>query len=237
MLTKNQFLLESKMKFKAIIFDMDGVLIDSEKIWAKYEGNFLKKFAPSFSSSDNQKIIGQSIEGIYNLMTKEFSEEMKNVDKAKFLSEYEKFGCENIYQKTSLTKGVKDFLEKYTTLDRLDDVVQSIQLPKFALASSAQKSWVNITLQIHNLAPYFQEIVCGNDVKKAKPAPDIFLLAAKKLNVRPEDCLVLEDSKNGAIAGKKAGMTVYGYRNGFNDEQDLSMTDQIFTDFNEIELI
>jgi len=204
---------------KAIIFDMDGVIIDSEKIWHTCEKKYLKKFIPSISKEFQTEIIGRSIFGIYDLMCNFFPKEMKNVSREYFLKEYEKFGVKNIYQKTNLITGIKELLEKLQKKKRL------------ALASSSPLLWINTTLNRHNLHDFFPIITSGCAVKKAKPNPEIFLTTAKKLKVEPKKCLVIEDSKNGVLAGKSAGMTVFGFRNGFNDEQDLSFSDEIITGF------
>ena len=204
-----------KIKSSALIFDMDGVLVNSEKIWAGLEMEFLKQFVPQIPTEYNSKVIGKSLKDIYNMLLKDFPK-IFLIEKSEFITEYEKFGLEKIYPKTQLLPKMYEFLEK-----------MSKKLP-LALASSAQDSWVKTVVDTHQIRQFFKVIVCSKDVKEAKPNPEIFLLAAQKLNIKPEKCTVLEDSNNGVIAGKKAGMTVFGIRNGYNDEQNLSKADKIF---------
>ena len=71
---------------------------------------------------------------------------------------------------------------------------------------------------------------------KGKPAPDIYLYTAGKLQVRPEDCTVIEDSHNGVLSAKSAGMFCIGIRNGFNDEQDISAADLVIEGFGQLDL-
>ncbi|NJP03816.1 HAD-IA family hydrolase [Candidatus Gracilibacteria bacterium] len=88
------------------------------------------------------------------------------------------------------------------------------------------------------LAPYFQAIVSSDDVEgRGKPLPDIFLFAALQLEAEPQECLVLEDTDNGILAAKAAGMEVWALRNGFNDVQDFSQADKIFNDFSALNIL
>jgi len=207
--------------FEAIIFDMDGVLIDSEKIWHATEMAYLEKFI-TIKDYDalHRDIVGRSIFGIYDFLVEEFTEEMKKISRETFLKEYEIFGLEQIYNQTSLLPGVLEVLR----------FLKSQKIP-LALASSSPQVWIDAVLKRHNLNSFFPVIVSGDSVSKGKPDPEIFLKAAERIKIDSKNLLVFEDSKNGVIAGKSAGMTVYGYRNGFNDEQDLSKADEEFDDF------
>jgi len=211
------------MKYSAIIFDMDGVLIDSEELWDKCETAFFQNFIPNFTAQDQTNIIGGCLKNTYQYLKNNFT---ISLTEDEFIQKYIKFGLENIYQKTQPTIGVVDFLE----------TIKQKNIP-LALASSSYYAWINTALDRLNLRQYFDIIVSAEDLNgKGKPAPDIFLKTAELLKVSPSNCLVLEDSKNGVISGKSAGMTVYGIRNGVNDTQDLSQADKIFTSFKELEI-
>jgi HAD superfamily hydrolase (TIGR01509 family) len=209
------------MKYKAIIFDMDGVLIDSEFWFEKCENKFFQRYVAEFTEKDRLSIIGGSLKNTYEYIKNKYGISCTEKD---FIESYTKFGIENIYEKTNLIKGVKDFLDKLK--------FQKIPL---ALASSSYYAWINTALDRLDLRKYFDFVVSAEDLNgKGKPAPDIYLRSAKLLNVDPKDCLVFEDSEKGVTSGKDAGMTVYGIRNGVNEDQNLNRVDKIFYNYNEL---
>lgn len=211
------------MKIKAIIFDMDGVLIDSEAIWKDKEPTYLKSVAPKFNEEDRRNIIGGSIQRTHQYIKDKYSTE---VSLKEFEKGYINFGIENVYKYAQTLPNVVELLKK----------LKEKNYP-IALASSSAYPWINMALDNLNLRKYFNFIISADDLKgKGKPAPDIYLQAAKGINQNPENCLVFEDSTHGVRSGKAAGMTVYAIRNGFNDDQDLSDADLIFNDFSEIEI-
>jgi beta-phosphoglucomutase-like phosphatase (HAD superfamily) len=87
-----------------------------------------------------------------------------------------------------------------------------------------------------NLNNYFQFLLSGDEVEHGKPAPDIYLTAAKRLDVLPSDCFVLEDSHNGATAAKRAGMTCIGFQNPNSGKQDLSIADVLVNTITQIDI-
>ena len=87
-----------------------------------------------------------------------------------------------------------------------------------------------------NIDKYFDSVTSGEDVEHGKPAPDVFLLAAERLGVLPEECTVVEDSGLGVIAAKSAGMRAVGYNNPTSGKQDLSPADIIVYDFSKIDI-
>ena len=94
-----------------------------------------------------------------------------------------------------------------------------------AIASSSPRLFIEAVVEKIGIQQYFTIIVSGEEVERSKPEPDIFLKAARLLNVNPFECLVVEDSKSGTIAAKKAGMKCIGYLNLNSGEQDLSQAD------------
>ena len=106
-----------------------------------------------------------------------------------------------------------------------------------AVASSTNRELVEIILKKLNLIAYWQSFTGGDEVNLGKPQPDVFLLAAQKLAVAPQKCLVFEDSKNGVLAAKAAGMKVIGYQNSGSGRQDLSAADAIISNFRDMDKI
>ncbi len=105
---------------------------------------------------------------------------------------------------------------------------------KIALASSGTEEYIQIVLDKFSIRNYFNVIVSGNDVKKGKPDPETYAIAVKKLNLKPVECVVLEDATVGIIAAKAAGCMCIAVKNNYTLEQDLSKAD---TQINSLQMI
>ena len=105
-----------------------------------------------------------------------------------------------------------------------------------AVASSSGIELIKLVLARLGMAVYFDSISSGNDVKRGKPSPDIFLLAAERIGAEPSECLVVEDSENGVRAAKAAGMTALGYVNPTSGNQCLDMADVVTDDFRKVDI-
>lgn len=181
---------------------MDGVLINSQSALDTLEINFLKGITNNgWTNHDQPSIHGKSIKEVYNLLTSSYDLQIsKNV----FLERYEDILNIAYGAKCKLNPGVKDFLKHITSKNY-----------KVALASSTAHRFINTVLDKFNLRKYFQVIVSADDTHgKGKPEPDIFLLTADKLGVKPDECLVIEDSNNGIKSAKRAGMFCLEYVKG-----------------------
>ena len=206
----------------AVIFDMDGVIVDSEIHWKTTEGFFLQSLIPGWSVDDQDKIIGLGVLDLYRVLVDTYHLP-KTEDE--FLAIYQEMANEIYGQKVSLIKG---FTELLTSLTANDVPV--------ALASSSPGSWINIMLERFHLRDSFQVVVSADALKgHGKPSPAIYLLTATLLGIRPDRCIAIEDSKNGVLSAKNAEMFCVGFRNGFNDEQDLSRADVIIHHFAEFD--
>ena len=206
---------------EALIFDMDGVIIDSELHWKTVEGFFIESLVPSWGSADQGRIIGLSVHDLYNMLTEEY--ELKE-SKEQFTEQYHGIAAEIYGQKVQLISGFPELLS----------LLQAKGI-KVALASSSPQGWIDIMLDRFALRPAFGAIVSADALHgEGKPSPAIYLHTAKELGVAPETCVVIEDSKNGVLSAKNAGMYCIGFRNGFNEEQDLSSADTIIHAFSEL---
>jgi HAD superfamily hydrolase (TIGR01509 family) len=105
--------------------------------------------------------------------------------------------------------------EPLTPIDGIPQLIDALQAKKLplAVASSSSHALIDLILGKIGLAGRFDALVSGEDVTIGKPAPDVFLYAAKKLNTAPRECLVVEDSSNGILAAKRAGMVCVAYKN------------------------
>lgn len=179
--------------FQAVIFDMDGVIVDSERLWAKKELTFLKQLAGKWTESDQKEITGRSLTDIYHILTNQYG---VSLSKHEFFKEYNKIAQKLYRKEVELIAGIIDLLHQVKTY--------SVSI---ALVSSSPHSWINIVISRFKLNHFFDVIVSSDDIKgKGKPAPDIYLFASNKLRVKPGKCLVIEDSLNGVKAAKSAGM-------------------------------
>jgi len=207
---------------RAIIFDMDGVILDSELHWKTTEGYFLQSLVPTWNSTDQDKIIGLGVQDLYTRLINEYG---LSITKEQFLALYQEMANDIYGQKSSLIQG---FTELLSILNKNDIPV--------ALASSSPRSWINIMLNRFNLHASFQAVVSADELEgKGKPSPAIYLHTAKCLGINPKKCIAIEDSKNGVLSAKNAGMFCIGLRNGFNNEQDLSKADMIISNFKELD--
>ena len=207
---------------KTFIFDMDGVIVDSELHWKSLEGYFLQSLIPDWTSVDQDKIIGLSVHDLYRLLTTDYGLQH---NKEKFLDLYHEMAREIYVEKASLLPGFLDVLS-WLREKRI----------RVALASSSPRPWIEMVLDKFNLHAAFEVVVSADELQgEGKPSPAIYLLTAEKLGVQPERCVVIEDSEKGVLSSKSAEMFCIGFRNGFNDEQDLSAADLLITGFHQLD--
>ena len=207
------------MSKKGFIFDLDGVIVDT----AKYHFLAWKKLANGididFNEAQNEQLKGvsrvKSLEKILSWGEKSISEdqfmELMNEKNEDYLSYIDKMDEREVLPDVP------------KILDYLQDNEQAIAL------GSASKNARTILKKV-NLYGAFDALVDGNDVSKAKPDPEVFLIAAKQLGINPESCIVFEDSVAGIQAANIANMVSIG----IGDKNILKEADFVFSDFTEI---
>jgi len=213
---------------KAVIFDMDGVIIDSEPIHLQQNQELFHKWQLNLEKDINLTLIGtnsnfkwKKLKKLYNLPMS--VADLIKLDRGNYLKHL-KDNSQNLKPITGSLKLIKNLSQANY---------------KLALASSAPIEVIDIIIDTFKIRDCFDVIVSGDFVARSKPEPDIFLLAANKLRVNVGSCLVIEDSKNGILAANKAKMKTIGYQGSNIYHQDLSQADLIinsFKDFN-IQLI
>lgn len=209
---------------KAVIFDMDGVVVDSELQWELAETELFRKLIPLWRREHHHKIVGLGVEDLYHFLVREYS---MTAAKEHFLKECHDL-AEVVYgERVALTPGFKELL----------DDIRRRRLP-VALASSSPKAWISIVLRRFGLASSFDALACADDVPpgKTKPEPDLYLLALRGLGLKAEECIAIEDSAFGVRAAKRAGLTCAALRNGANQAQDLSEADFELAGFGDVTL-
>nr|WP_314461726.1 HAD family phosphatase [uncultured Clostridium sp.] len=180
---------------KAVIFDLDGLLIDSEVISYQLYQELLNKYGYSFTIEDYaQNYSGKTELGNMEAIVKNYQLPVSIKEGLDYTLSREK---EYFIKGVSLKSGVRELLD-YLKKNKY----------KIALASSSTKERALYALIQQGIESYFDEMVFGTEVEKGKPNPDIFLKACEKVKVDPENCLVLEDSEAGIQASFSAGIPV-----------------------------
>lgn len=204
---------------KTVIFDMDGVLIDSEPIHKSINQDFFKEIGVPVSDKEyEEKFVGLPLEQMFVQL-----KERNNIEASR--EELLKECAQRIYngfEKADLTaaQGVKELLEE----------IRNMGL-NLAVGSSSTPDLISLVINKIGLSEYFDHLVSGYEVKHGKPNPDIFLHIAGIFESSPTDCLVIEDSSLGVEASSRAKMKTIGVRNISSGEQNLSKADLIVEDF------
>lgn len=210
---------------KAVIFDMDGLLIDSEPLWDKSDTFFLKRKGFVYTPELRMRMMGTGQKEAIELLKKELGlkgkvEELIKERKAIFYNLF--------FKDVKLMKGSLRLIEKLS--DR------KILLAIATGGHSAKK--VKEILRKFSLGPCFSVVVSSDEVKNGKPHPDVYLFSAKELGVKPSECFVLEDAANGVLAGKAAGMKVFGVNKNEEIREKLKEAgaDRVFSSLLEINI-
>jgi HAD superfamily hydrolase (TIGR01509 family) len=183
---------------EAVIFDLDGVLLDSEKLWDRARREVVQEGGGTWLAGSTEAMQGMSSTEwpVYlrdRLGVQLSAEEINNQVVARVLM---------LYQDTlPLLPGATDAVERMAAAWRL------------GLASSSNRPVIDLVLDRADLAPFFDVTVSSEEVPRGKPAPDVYLEAARRLGVIPSSCAVVEDSANGIRAGVAAGMRVVAIPN------------------------
>jgi len=194
-------------KIKAIIFDMEGVLIDSSKhIWNSFNLIFKES---GFQADNNfiKKHTGMSLRDQLERISTEFGITYD-------LGDFQKRALQ-----TQLKLMKKD-LKENNVLKKILDTLKKMNL-KIAVATSSTRIRAEKMLEMLGIKSKFEIIITAEEVRKHKPHPEIYLETAKRLKLKPKECIVIEDAINGVVSGKKAKMKVIGLITRFHGKADL----------------
>lgn len=181
------------MNIKAVIFDMDGVLVDTEPLQLKRHGEYLDSIGINLPEEEMKKIVGAHSNMTWDIIKSYFNE---SVNKEHYFNGFKHFYKETpINYLELLNEGVE------TTLSWL-----KVNNYKIALASSGNQEKINKVMDDCKIKDYFDSIISGDMFKQSKPHPEIYLTTANNLKVLPKECLVVEDSHYGIEAAKRSGM-------------------------------
>ena len=211
------------MEIKAVLFDMDGLMVDTESLSTEAFINSAKAQGYNMTKEETLKVLGFTKASIYQFWIDYF--QGTNVDGKKLVDDHYEY-IENVLYTVGPKK--MPYVEELLKYLRENNY-------KIAVASSSDTADIKNNLEKTKLEKYIDEIASGAEVENGKPAPDVFLLAAERLGVDPKDCLILEDSKAGIKAGKASGAMVFMVPDMFTvDEECEDTADRILTNLGEV---
>jgi HAD superfamily hydrolase (TIGR01509 family) len=207
-------------KYSAIIFDLDGTLIESETLWGKAFVRVMESLGVK-AENDHPGQIGVSIKPNWQHVIQKYDiKTTKTLDELEVLT-YAEF--EKLIPYVYLKDGAIDFIE-------------DLKENGYDIGLATSTNWTIVEkildhFQIHYL---FNAVTTGEEVASPKPSPEIFILTADKLGIDPEHCLVIEDSPSGVEAAIEAGMKVIAISSDGDEEDKLEKADLVVEDFSEI---
>ncbi len=206
---------------KAVIFDMDGVIIDSEPIHFEIDKRILRMCGINADDEMLLPYVGVTNPYMWNDLKQKYELPMSVDELMKLQSDikiqvFSKSGLEAI-------DGIKELLADL----KHHNIIS-------AVASSSPRFFIETVLKSTNIREFFSDILSGEEVERGKPFPDIFLKTAEMLGVSPEECIVIEDSEHGVKAALAAGMKCIGFTNPNSGSQDLSRASSIVSSISEL---
>lgn len=214
---------------RAVIFDMDGTLLDSEVIHYRAIQVVLERnFGFPLSMEEYLAYIGIPDPVMFPLMLRDRAAQERDIRRAEeSFEELEREHWEEFYRLWG-DKGIQSF----PGVKELFEAIRKAGL-KLALGTGSPHSVVDEDLEAMCLKEYVQAVATSEDCEHGKPAPDIFLKAAELLGVQPEECLVVEDSDNGLLAAERAGMCRVGF-DGSQLPSNISRAPFSFSDYRKV---
>ncbi len=210
-------------EIEAVIFDLDGTLVDSMWMWKSIDIEYLAKFGQEMPEDLQHCIEGMSFSetAVY------FKERFGLPDSLEQIkSDWNEMAWEKYRNEVPLKEGVTEFLT----------YLRQNQIPA-GIATSNSRELVDLIIEQHDLKGYFTSIRTSCEVAKGKPSPDIYLLVAEDLGVPPQRCLVFEDVLQGVMAGKNADMKVCAVYDEYSEkdqEEKIKLSDYYVNSISEV---
>ena len=212
------------MPLKAVLFDMDGVIVDTEPLHRKAYFKTFNELEIEVSEGLYTSFTGASTKRVCETLINKFNlnqthEDIATIKRAHFKDYFyhdEEF---------DLIPGVRELIQHY-----YENGITLI------LASSATMTTINMVFEKFGLEKYFSGKISGADLKESKPHPEVFLLAAELAKEPIENCMVIEDSTNGILAAHRANIFCAAYRSPHSKDQDYTLANIVVSDYVELEL-
>ncbi len=209
------------MILKAVIFDMDGVIIDSEPSHARSAVEVCAKYGINIDVEYCKNFIGSSTKKMCETIVKEFD---TDVTAEELLA--------------AMNQGKKDYVKRegHTIIPGVKDFIKRLYQAglHLAIASSSSPAEIEDVVKSLGIKKYFDKLVSSSHVAHPKPAPDTFELALSKLGADAKDSIIIEDSSFGVAAAKAAGVACVGFINPNSGNQDLSKADVLLNSFTDL---
>lgn len=208
---------------KAVLFDMDGVIVDTEPLHHKAYKIMFKEIGIDVSNEMYHSFTGQSTKEICDFLCEHYdlshaSETLVQIKRANFSRLF--FEDDRLELLEGVENLIKNYHENGLTL---------------VVASSASMFTINNVMKRFGLNSYFKDKLSGADLKASKPHPEIFIKAANTAGCDPSECIVIEDSTNGISAAKDANIYCIAYQSEHSKDQDYSRADLLISDYRTIE--
>jgi HAD superfamily hydrolase (TIGR01509 family) len=197
---------------EAVVFDLDGVLLDSEKVWDEVREQLTRERGGRWTENAQREMMGMSSPEWSRYM----HDELGVPEPPEEISAEVVRRLEEMYRRElPLLDGAREAVERLAARWPL------------GLASSSNRELIDLVLDVSGLGRYFRVTVSSEEVAHGKPAPDVYLEAARRFAVAPEDCAAVEDSRNGIRSAKAAGMRVIAIPNPHfpPDAESLALAD------------
>lgn len=202
-----------------VIFDMDGVLIDSTKyIWESFN-KMLKPYGIHFSDNDIKKYLGLSLRDQVALWKKEYGIDIDYMKFSKEAGEMELNSMQNKRPNKRLLNLLNELKKKKV---------------RIGIGTSSLRWRADRIIDLLKIKEYFPIIVSSEEVINHKPNPDLFLKVAEKINIPPENCVVIEDAASGIEAAKRGNMKAIGFLTKYHKKSEFKKADLIINDFSEV---
>jgi HAD superfamily hydrolase (TIGR01509 family) len=205
-------------RFRAVVFDMDGLLLETELLWHQAETELFARHGGECTWDDKMAVIGSS----YDFTAEYFAQRLGFPPErgVALVEEMVALMHEQLRRQVDSRPGAVELVERLRGRTRL------------GLASNSPRHLVDAALATARIGDAFDTIVTSDDVQRSKPAPDIYLVACERLGVSPADALALEDSASGIAAAKAAGLTCIAVPQFV--ETDVSAADRVIDSLEEL---
>lgn len=195
---------------KALLFDMDGLMIDSERLYFQTEREIAHKFNKNVGDKTLWKMMGRTPLESLDIFVRETGIP---------LSAEEALEMRNQIMRQRLKKDLKPMPGLFSILNTFYGKL------KMTVCTSAQKEFLEMVVNQLGIGEKFNVLQASDNLRKGKPNPEIYLKCCRRLKLPPQECLVLEDSSNGALAGKRAGCYVIAIPTQYTSGQDFHFVD------------